>query len=56
MFRTVSLSIIKSLVLYTQQQVYVILKFKKWVKLLVYVHVHFTGWSKSPSAPDDCTV
>jgi len=32
MFRTVSLSIIRSLALYTQQLVYVILKFQKWVK------------------------
>ena len=36
MFRTVSLSIIRSLALYTHQW-YVIPKFQKWVKLLVYI-------------------
>jgi len=33
MFQTVSLSIIRSLALYTQQQVYVILKFQKMGKI-----------------------
>ena len=39
MFQTVPLSIIRSLALYTQQW-YVILKFKKWVKLLLYVYIY----------------
>jgi len=37
MFQTVFLSIISSLRLYIQHQVYVILKFQKWVQLLVSV-------------------
>ena len=39
MFRTVSPSIIRSLRLYIQHQVYVILKFQKWVQFLVSVYL-----------------
>jgi len=41
MFQTSPLSIIRSiLTLYTQQQVFFMLKFYGWVKLLVYIHLH----------------
>jgi len=40
MFRTVRLSIIRSFFTAHTTMVYVILKFHKWVKLLVYTRVH----------------
>jgi len=40
MFRTVFPSIIRSLRLYIQHQAHVILKFEKWVQLLVSVYIH----------------
>jgi len=43
MFQTVSPSIIGSPRLYIQHQVYVILKFQKWVQLLVSVQIAFSG-------------
>jgi hypothetical protein len=39
MYRAVSPSIISSLRQYIQHQVYVILKFQKWVQLLVSVYI-----------------
>jgi hypothetical protein len=39
MFRAVFPSIIRILILYIQHQVYIKLKFEKWVKLLLSVHI-----------------